>query len=264
MSSFLGWARYYAGAGPNPASLNGRNNSRPSAIAQQKIAAARTAEDSGESQEVRLQRLLGAQEIKLEALRDEISDLNAEAVTLVKQSQDPQVKPPQRNQMVADAKVALAKCAERRSELAAGEKKVHNLRGQLSVLQTANANMDHAILIQQGADELEGTMAAMEQLNVEDNVDRLRDAAATVHEHSALLGEDMGLSGNPMAGAAQEYLVDEELEALMRAQHDDQMDALLGQMHAAPPIASGGAGGGKVPDSRTSANPLLAPGVNSQ
>jgi hypothetical protein len=74
----------------------------------------------------------------------------------------------------------------------------------------------------------------------------------------------MGLSGNPMAGAAQEYLVDEELEALMRAQHDDQMDALLGQMHAAPPIASGGAGGGKVPDSRTSANPLLAPGVNSQ
>lgn len=252
--SFLGWARYYAGAGPNPAAAPSNRTSRPSVVAQQKIAAA---EASEESQEVRLQRLLGAQEVKLEALRDEISDLNAEAVTLVKQSQDPTVKPPQRNQLVADAKVALAKCAERRSELAAGEKKVHNLRGQLSVLQTANANMDHAILIRQGADELEGTMAAMEQLNVEDNVDRLRDAAAAVHEHSALLGEDMGLSGNPMAGVAQDYLVDEELEALMRAQHDDQMDALLGQMTPAP--SSGIGAGSKVPDNGTAANPLLAP-----
>lgn len=261
----LNWMRYYAGAGPNPAAAAGGQKPRSVAV-ERKLAAAKVAEDTGESQEVRLQRLLGAQEVKLNALRDEIEDLNAEAVTLVQQSRDPKLKPLQQAQLVADAKVALSKCAERRHELAAGEKKMHNLRGQLSVIQTANSNIDHAILVQQGANELEGTMAAMEELNVADNVDRLRDAAAMVHEHSDLLGQDMGLSGNPMAGTAQEYLVDEELEALMRAQHDDQMDALLGQMHAPPTAAKPTAvpSGTQIPDDGSADNPLLAPGMNPQ
>jgi hypothetical protein len=207
---------------------------RPAAV-ERKLAAAKAAQsDPNVSQEVQLQTLLTVQEVKLDALRDEIADLSKESAALVQQAQHPQTKPTDRAILIADAKTALAKCAERRAELAAGEKKLHNLRGQLSVLQTANSNFDHALLLQQGANELEGTVAAMEELQVEDSVDRLRDAASTVHEHSALLGEDMGLSGNPMAGAAQEYLVDEELEALMRAQHDEQMDALLGQMHPVP------------------------------
>lgn len=262
----LNWVRYYAGAGPNPAA--NAPKARPAAV-ERKLAAAKAAQDSGESQEVYLQRVLSSQEIKLGVLRDEIKDLNEKAVTLVQQSRDPKLKPLQQAQLVAEAKVALAECAERRHELAAGEKKAHNLRGQLSVLQTANSNIDHALLVRQGADELEATMAAMEELNVEDNVVRLQGAAAEVHEHSALLGQDMGLSGNPMAGEAQDYLIDEELEALMRAQHDDQMDALLGQMHAPPGPAAAvaavpAAGGAQVPDEGTTTHPLLAPGMNPQ
>jgi len=259
MSSWLTWARVQMGVVAPPAPQGPK---RPAAV-ERKLAAAQSAEESGESQEVRLQILLHAQEVKLEALREEIKDLNLESVALVQQAQHPKTKPNERAVLVADAKTKLSICAERRAELAAGEKKMHNLRGQLSVLQTANANFDHAILIQQGANELEGTVAAMQELQVEDNVDRLRDAAAEVHNHSAILGEDMGLSGNPMAGAAQEYLVDEELEALMRAQHDEQMDALLGQMHPTPSGVPAGASAvapttaAQIPD-HNSDGPLLA------
>lgn len=225
----LTWMRYQLGVVPAP-----EEKKKPSAAVERKLAAANASADAGESQEVRLQRMVTAQQVKLEGVREEIAEYNAESVALVKRAQDPKTPPNVRAQCVADAKVILTKCAEKRQELDTAEKKLHNLRGQLSVLQTASSNLEHAILIQQGADELEATMAAMETLQIEDNVDRLRDAAATVQDHNALLTEDMGLSGNPMAGAAQEYLIDEELDALMRAQHDTELDALLGQIPQTP------------------------------
>ena len=262
MSSWLTWARYYAGSGPKPnlAAGDPKGARRPAAV-ERKLAAARAAEESGESQEVVLQRNLNSQQVKNDALEEEIKDLTAESKALVLQIKDPKVNPKERAVLTERAKSVLKQCAERNHELETGKKRAHNLQGQLSVFQTANANVDHALLVQQGANELESIVAVMEELNVEDNVDRLRDAASQVHEHSNILGSDMGLSGNPMAGEAQDYLVDEELEALIRAQHDNDMDALLGQIQPTPATAAGAAGA-KVPEDGAANDPLLATHVN--
>jgi hypothetical protein len=167
------------------------------------------------------------QELEMGGLQEETKELNEESVALVKQSRDPGVPVTLRNQCVASAKTKLTECAKKRAEMETLSKKLANLKGQLSVMQTANANLEHALLIQQGADELESTVAAMNGLEVEESVDRLKDAAAEVHEHSALFTQDMGLAGPGHDAVIIESQVDDELEALMREQHDEQMDTLL-------------------------------------
>lgn len=197
---------------------------------------ARAQQQPEESSEVQLQRRVRADEAKLKCMQDEITDLRKEAAGLVRASRDPKCPANLRVQHQQKAKELLAAALDKDHLAANKAKALHNLRGQLSVMQTANSNLDHALLVKQGADELESIVEATASLNVEDDVDRLRDAAATAHEHNALFAEDMGLSGNPMAGLAQEQMVDEELEALMRDQHDEDMDALLGEMHANPAL----------------------------
>lgn len=214
----LGWVRQAIGVEAPPPSSTKRVNP----AVQRKLEASAKSE---ESQEVRLQRMVRKQELEIGGLQEEIKELNDESVALVKQSRDPNVPINVRNQCVADAKAKLTECARKRAEIDQLSKKLVNLKGQLSVMQTANANLEHALLIQQGADELESTVAAMEELQVEDSVDRLKDAAEEVHQHSALLTSDMGLGGQD--SAVIEFQVDEELDALMREQHDEQMDALL-------------------------------------
>lgn len=215
----LGWVRQAIGVEAPPPPPK-----RVNPAVQRKLEASAKSE---ESQEVRLQRMVRKQELDIGGLQEEIKELNDESVALVKQSRDPNVPINVRNQCVADAKVKLTECARKRAEIEQLSKKLVNLKGQLSVMQTANANLEHALLIQQGADELESTVAAMEELQVEDSVDRLKDAAEEVHQHSALLTSDMGLGGITQDSTVIEFQVDAELDALMREQHDEQMDALL-------------------------------------
>jgi hypothetical protein len=198
---------------------------------------------SEESQEVRLQRMVRKQELDMGGLHEEIDELNKEAKALVDKSKNPNVPVNVRNQCTADARAKLTECAKKRAELDTLSKKLVNLKGQLSIMQTANSNLEHALLIQQGADELESTVAAMEGLQVEDSVDRLKDAAAEVHQHSAVLTADMGLAGIAQDPLVIEEQVEAELAAMMQGEHDEQMDALLA-----------GAAGLKVPsgDARTS------------
>lgn len=215
----LGWIRQSLGVEappPPPKKVN--------PVIQKKLDSAAA---SDESQEVRLQRMVRAQELKLDGLQDEIKELNEEAAHLVKQSRDPALAVNMRSQCVAEAKIKLTECAKRKSEADMASKKLHNIRGQLAVMQTANSNLEHALLLQQGADELESTVVAMEDLKVEDSVDRLKDAAEEVHNHTSLLTADMGLAGHEVSSIMLDDQVDEELAALMREQHDAQLDALL-------------------------------------
>lgn len=222
----LGWIRQTLGVEAPPAPPK-----RVNPAIQRKLDAAASSE---ESQEVRLQRMVRKQEIEIGGLQEEIKELNEESVALVKKSRDPSVPVNIRNQCVADAKVKLTDCAKKRAEMDTLSKKLVNLKGQLSVMQTANANLEHALLLQQGADELESTVAAMGDLQVEDSVDRLQEAAAEVHHHNALFTSDMGLAGPGQDSVLIEDQVDEELAALMREQHDEQMDALLGTAGVVP------------------------------
>lgn len=219
---------------------------RSNPAVERKLAAAK-ATPPEESQEVRLQSEVRIREVKLGGIRDEIKELDTDAANLVRLARDPKCPSNKRAQYTSEAKDKLRMAAEKRHLATMKEKELHNLRGQLSVMQTANSNLDHAILLQQGADELESTVAATEALQVEDSVERLQEAAATVHEHSELFTGDMGLSGNPMSGLAQEYEVDEELERLMRDAHDESMDALLAEMHSPPQGATVASGDPRPP-----------------
>lgn len=227
----LGWIRQAVGVEAAPVAAPQK---RVNPAIQRKLDASAT---SQESQEVRLQRMVRKQELDIGGLREEIDELNKEAVTLVKQSRDPTVPVNVRKQHEAEAKAKMTECAKKRVELETASKKLTNLKGQLAVMQTANANLEHALLIQQGADELESTVAAMEDLKVEDSVDRLKDAADEVHAHTAILTADMGLGGPSLDTVIIEDQVDEELAAMMREQHDAEMDALLGTMTTPVPAA---------------------------
>lgn len=220
----LGWIRQTLGVEAPPPPPK-----RVNPAIQRKIEASA---NSDESQEVRLQRMVKKQELDIGGLQEEIRELNDDSVKLVQRSRDPKVPVVERNQCVAEAKAKLTECARKKAELETVSKKLTNLRGQLSVMQTANSNLEHALLVQQGADELESTVAAMDDLNVENAIDRLQDAASEVHHHTSLFTQDMGLSGHDTV--VLEDQVDEELAALMREQHDDQMDSLLSQLKVAP------------------------------
>jgi hypothetical protein len=61
------------------------------------------------------------------------------------------------------------------------------LQQQQGLHRQADDNLNHAVLLRAGADQLTAATAAMEELRVEDAVDQLQDAAGLVQDHSALL-----------------------------------------------------------------------------
>jgi hypothetical protein len=65
--------------------------------------------------------------------------------------------------------------------------KLNNQRAQLKLHQDAESNIDMAITMRAGADELSSATAVMEGLQVEDTMETLREAADQVGEHSRIL-----------------------------------------------------------------------------
>jgi len=130
---------------------------KPNAAVERRLARA-----PEESTEVALQRRVRADELKLAALNDEIKDLKAEGAQHVRNARDPKCAPNMRAQYTEQAKTALKTASERQVQADNLAKKLHNTRGQLAVMQTANSNLDQALLIKQGADELEISMKTVE------------------------------------------------------------------------------------------------------
>jgi len=98
--------------------------------------------------------------------------------------------------------------------------KLDNLRTQRSVTNNATANIEQALLVQQGADELASANAAMEQLDVAAAVDRLADAASEMRVHDDLLA-------TPMFGDVQPLVDEDDIQAEMdaiRAAREEQQD----------------------------------------
>ena len=94
----LGWIRQAVGVEAAPVAAPQK---RVNPAIQRKLDASAT---SQESQEVRLQRMVRKQELDIGGLREEIDELNQEALALVKQSAGPDVPLLVRKQHEAEAK----------------------------------------------------------------------------------------------------------------------------------------------------------------
>ncbi len=113
-------------------------------------------------------------------------------------------------------------------ELVAAQNKLANVRAQRNVTTTAAANIEHALLVKQGADELESIQTAMEQLDTESDVDRIREAADELKAHDDTLA-------TPIFG---DVVDDDDVEAQMAAiqaerEEREAAERLLGA--SAPP-----------------------------
>lgn len=129
------------------------------------------------------------------------------------------------NRVAAQSKLAEAKVLAQQAQQ--NRSKLRNLEQQQSRIQTANANLDQALLVDEGATELQDAVDAMEQIDLEDAVDRVRDASDRVGDHDDLLTKPMfrDLLVDPDE-------VDDEL-ARMEAQMADE--ALMGISNPPPP-----------------------------
>lgn len=102
---------------------------------------------------------------------------------------------------------------------------------QMRIHESANSNLQQALILGDGARELQATMGAMESLRVEDNLDAMREHADTVADHNTLFSQPL-LQPSLAEMRATEDL-DDEWERLQAARVADSL-----------PAASTGAPGG--------------------
>jgi hypothetical protein len=86
---------------------------------------------------------------------------------------------------------------------------------QMRVHESATSNLQQALVLGDGARELQSTMTAMEALDVEDSVDTMREHADKVGDHSKLFSEP--LLGPSMAEMQVAENADEEWDRLQAA-----------------------------------------------
>lgn len=99
---------------------------------------------------------------------------------------------------------------------------------QLRLHEGASSNLQHALILKDGKAELDQTVAAIENLDVQDNIDAMHGHAATVAEHDQLFSERLR---QPSA---------ERMEAT--ADLDDEWERMQAQAVAdSLPMASSGA-----------------------
>ncbi len=168
----------------------------------------------------RLSKQLKTQTIQIEGLRDELEEVKVDLAVATRAKNVP----------VMTTKVTRKK--ELEAEIGTMEKKRVNTRAQLRKLQVADANLEQALLIKDGATELQETVNAMDEIGLEDAVDKMQDAAAQVNEHDALLAGDI------MGGAGGGEVLDpEDINAEIQKLLDAQDAGLLAQLPEITPAA---------------------------
>lgn len=181
------------------------------------------------SYDERAQALVRAQNIKIEMKQQELDEETQLCQQAVKC----------RDQV--NAKRHLMRVNFLKKELATLRAKNNNLAQTGTKISEANQNVAQALLVKDGADELEGAVNAMEEINLDDAVDKLRDNVGIVQEHDNLLSED--LFGEKI------YIedeVDDQLAAMMQQQQEEDA-AKINMPDAYNPLT---ASSGSVPISK--------------
>lgn len=115
--------------------------------------------------------------------------------------------------------------------------KINNLVGTQSVLATADENLVQAELMKDGAKELEVIQKRTEEIDLDDVVDRYRDATQQTKQFSQRLADpfDDGMEAYESHETGMD--VDTELEMLMQ-QAADEKTAELDSISSIPPMTS--------------------------
>jgi hypothetical protein len=192
LDSIRGWI----GVAPPKAATPAK---KPNAVLERRKQAAQE-----QTHEQRLAALIRAQTVQISQLREDVEDYKE-----------------QTNQHLASGnRVAARNAIEARkkveADIALRQKKLENTRAQQHAIEMANANLEHGLLLQEGAQELKGATEAMAEIDLEGAVDTMQDAAAEVEEHNVLLTEPIFTAG----GTVDDGEVDDELNALLAEQAD--------------------------------------------
>jgi len=118
---------------------------------------------------------------------------------------------------------------------------------QMRIHESANSNLQQALILGDGARELQATMGAMEALNVEDNMDTMREHADTVADHNTLFSQP--LLGPSLAEMRATEDLDDEWDRLQAARVAE----------ALPEAGTGAPGGGMAVPASTAATPHRTP-----
>lgn len=153
----------------------------------------------------RLASQIRAQTLQISQLQEDVDDLNDKIKNAV---------------AAGDRRTAGTHLEERKriqADMELRKKKLANSRAQQKALENANSNIEHGLLLKEGADELKDAVAAMETIDLHGAVDDIQEAAGMVEEHNAILTEPILGGGD---GGINDAEVDAELNALMNEHAD--------------------------------------------
>lgn len=146
----------------------------------------------------RIGELIDTHEMNLAIKQDELEEVKEE----LKHAIDT------RDRSAAGVKLQRKKQLERELQILQG--KIGNLRQQMSVTGNAQANLEHARLAREGADELQSLAQEAEALNLQEAMDDLRNGMEDVNVFDTVLSDPL---------TTQDQMVQLEL--------DDELDALF-------------------------------------
>jgi membrane carboxypeptidase/penicillin-binding protein len=100
---------------------------------------------------------------------------------------------------------------------------------QLRIHEAASSNLQHALILRDGTQELQATMGAMESLNVDDNIDEMQEHAGVVSEHDQIFSRP--IRGPSTAQTAATMDLDDEWDR-------QQAQAVAARLPAVGPAAT--------------------------
>lgn len=192
---------------------------------------------NGKSHEQRLEEQYLKAKLEIDAQQQQINELFLEAKTDLSSGRKKE----------AAQKMTRVKALE--AELAQDKAKMRNLELQKRQTDTADADLHQAVLLKEGAVELENKADAFDQIDVEDAVERISDASSRLNDNSRLLSSSM------FNGAEELIDPDEIAETLA------QMEAEMADERFAALMLETPSGGVPVAGTPPSKTPIQKPAV---
>lgn len=195
-NSFMDWIRSALGVTPTLAST--------AASSKNKVVQRHYAKAEEESHEDRAAKFARAQALRIRLKERERADLKDQVDECV------------RVRDVNRGKQLHLQLKQVDQELAAMRAKHENVSRTGQVIRNANANLEQALLVKESADELEQATQAMQEIDLDTAVDKLRDGVDEVREHDTLLCE-------PIFGdVILEEEADDEFDQMVRERDERQ------------------------------------------
>jgi hypothetical protein len=201
----MDWVRQKIGISPS-ASANG---SAPAADGRESAAVQRSLERAQEEPaSERLSRLASSQRVQVKSMAAKLAAV------------DRQLKDATARRDTADMTRLVQQSRAVQKDLASLQAKLANTEAQQRTIAAATSNLDQALLLRDGARELESVSNAVEAADVRGAVDKMKSANSRLEEQNRLLAEPIFDSGDGVAAMVREDDVDAEVQRLLAEQAD--------------------------------------------